>query len=228
MLIDKIKNNHAGILLYGLTPPKENLTDEDFKRIASKQVTRLEGLGIDGIVLYDLQDESSRTQEARPFEFIKTIDSDFYYENYLKKHFAAIVYKAVGKYDEVNFKEFLSRKSDGFISVFVGASSKFQDVKIKLDDAYAIKEKFAPNITLGGICIPERHANKLDEHLKVAHKSEKGCEFFITQAVYNLENAKKFIDDYAKLDIKKHPIIFTLTPCGSQKTLEFMKWLGIN
>lgn len=24
------------------------------------------------------------------------------------------------------------------------------------------------------------------------------------------------------------PILFTLTPCGSIKTLEFMKWLGIN
>ncbi|MGB5868286.1 MAG: hypothetical protein WBG69_10485 [Arcobacteraceae bacterium] len=24
------------------------------------------------------------------------------------------------------------------------------------------------------------------------------------------------------------PIIFTLTPCGSVKTLDFMKWLGIN
>lgn len=24
------------------------------------------------------------------------------------------------------------------------------------------------------------------------------------------------------------PIIFTLTPCGSAKTLDFMKWLGIN
>jgi len=24
------------------------------------------------------------------------------------------------------------------------------------------------------------------------------------------------------------PIIFTITPCGSKKTLQFMKWLGIN
>ena len=51
---------------------------------------------------------------------------------------------------------------------------------------------------------------------------------FISQAVYNAENAKNFIDDYAKMGIKKVPIIFTFTPCGNIKTLEFMKWLGIS
>ena len=35
------------------------------------------------------------------------------------------------------------------------------------------------------------------------------------------------MDDYANLGIKKVPIIFTFTPCGSEKTLEFMRWLGI-
>ncbi|WP_169777815.1 methylenetetrahydrofolate reductase [Campylobacter curvus] len=228
MLIQKIKNNEAGILLYGLTPPKENLTSEETAAIATKQIARLEGQNIDGIVLYDLQDESSRTNEERPFEFIKTTPPETYYETYLKKHFKAVIYKAVGKYSEVEFCEFLRHQQEDFITVFVGASSKSQEVKLKLDEAYALKAKFAPNITLGGICIPERHASKLDEHLKVAHKSEKGCEFFITQAVYNLENAKKFIDDYAKLEGKKCPIIFTFTPCGSAKTLLFMKWLGIN
>ena len=80
---------------------------------------------------------------------------------------------------------------------------------------------------MGGICIPERHAKKGDEDLRVAQKTALGCGFFITQAVYNLENAKRFLDDYANLGIKKVPIIFTFTPCGSEKTLEFMRWLGI-
>ncbi len=62
----------------------------------------------------------------------------------------------------------------------------------------------------------------------MANKTLNGCEFFITQAVYNAINAKNFIYDYAKLNIKKVPIIFTFTPCGSLKTLEFMKWLGIS
>ena len=43
-----------------------------------------------------------------------------------------------------------------------------------------------------------------------------------------MQNAKDFIDDYAALECKRVPIIFTFTPCGSLKTLEFMKWLGIS
>jgi 5,10-methylenetetrahydrofolate reductase len=95
-----------------------------------------------------------------------------------------------------------------------------------------MKKEVAPDITLGGIAIPERHMKKHDEHLRVFSKIQSGCEFFVTQCVYDLMAAKKFLDDYA-LYAKEHqkkmvPIIFTITPCGSAKTLEFMKWLGIS
>ena len=67
---------------------------------------------------------------------------------------------------------------------------------------------------------------------EVFKKIESGCEFFVSQCVYDLMGAKRFLDDYEAF-AKKHnkemvPIIFTITPCGSIKTLEFMKWLGIN
>ncbi len=63
------------------------------------------------------------------------------------------------------------------------------------------------------------------------NKVESGCSFFISQCVYNINHPKDFISDYyyAATEAGKNlvPIIFTLTPCGSKKTLEFMKWLGI-
>lgn len=227
MLIDKIKNNQSGILLYGIVPPKENLDENEIIRISQIHKNRIENLKIDGIVIYDLQDESDRNKEKRVFDFIKTIDPQIYYEKYLKSDVKAIIYRAVGKYQKDEFIKILENSKSN-LYVFVGAGSKKQKISLKLNEAYSIKNSNFSNLTLGGICIPERHEKKQNEHLKVAQKTILGCEFFISQAVYNVENAKKFIDDYAKMGIKKVPIIFTFTPCGSLKTLEFMKWLGIS
>lgn len=227
MLKNKIKNNSAGILLYGLTPPKLNLSEGDINLIAKKQLERLENTQIDGLVIYDLQDESNRNSKERTFEYLETIKPEKYWKNYLNKKYPAVIYKAVGNYDFDDFDDFLQGCDHEFLSVFVGTGSKNDSPKISLNDAYKLKKDKARNIILGGICIPERHVKKGDEDLRVANKTIKGCEFFITQAVYSLENAKQFLDDYANLNIKKVPIIFTFTPCGSLKTLEFMRWLGI-
>lgn len=227
MLKDKIKSNQAGILLYGLTPPKLNLTNEEADIIAQKQLDRLNNIQIDGLVIYDLQDESDRNEAVRTFEFCGTIKPEVYYSQFLRKKYPAIIYKAVGNYSNDEFGEFLENKDSDFLSVFVGASSKKGTQKLNLSQAYKMKKEQGSKITLGGICIPERHKSKGDEDLRVAGKTIKGCEFFITQAVYNLENAKRFLDDYSNLNMKKVPIIFTFTPCGNQKTLEFMRWLGI-
>jgi hypothetical protein len=80
----KIINRESGILLYGITPPKENNTDERIIEISQKHVTRIKEMDIDGLVLYDIQDESDRTQEARTFEFIKTVDPSVYSRVYMK------------------------------------------------------------------------------------------------------------------------------------------------
>jgi hypothetical protein len=117
-------------------------------------------------------------------------------------------------------------------SVFVGAASRNQKMPLNIKDAYSLKQEINNNLCLGGIAIPERHSKKHDEHLRVFSKIDNSCEYFITQCVYDLEASKIFLTDYAKYAKENNkqmvPIIFTLTPCGSAKTLEFMKWLGIN
>ena len=70
MLIEKIKNNQSNIIVYGITPPKDSTDPERVAEIAAKQVARLQGLDLDGLVLYDIQDEASRTSVERPFPFI--------------------------------------------------------------------------------------------------------------------------------------------------------------
>ena len=226
MLKEKIKNNQAGILLYGLIPPKFDIDKQTALNLAQKQLLRLENSGIDGLVIYDLQDESNRNTTQRTFELKSTILPEIYWREYLNLAYPAVIYKAVGKYTNTQFMQFLEQNND-ILSVFVGVASKFDTPKLTLNEAYKLKKEYGKFVTIGGICIPERHIKKGDEDLRVANKIVKGCEFFITQAVYNLQNAKQFLDDYSNLNVKKVPIIFTFTPCGDRKTLEFMRWLGI-
>lgn len=234
MLKDKIKSCKSGILFYGITPPKAKHTQEEIQIIAQKHIDRIQNLDIDGLVLYDIQDEADRTQEERPFPFIQTIEPTFYSETYLNDlKIPRIVYKAVGKYSEEEMITWLEEtKKNQHYSVFVGAAAVGQKLTINLREAYKLKENVNNNLILGGITIPERHTKKQNEHLTVFGKIESGCEFFVSQAVYNLEAAKQFLKDYRELSLEKNkpmvPIIFTITPCGSVKTLDFMKWLGIN
>ncbi len=234
MLTDKIRNKQSGILLYGITPPKIKHTEEEIKEIAAKHIERISKLPIDGLVLYDIQDESDRTDEKRPFPFIKTFDPCEYSRSYLQDlEIPRVVYRAVGNYTEETFPAWLEiTKENQVHSVFVGAASHNLKKPMTLPEAYRLKREINDNLCLGGIAIPERHMVKHDEHIRVFNKIDNSCEYFITQCVYNLEASKIFLTDYAKYAKENNkelvPIIFTLTPCGSSKTLDFMKWLGIS
>ncbi|MSN96339.1 5,10-methylenetetrahydrofolate reductase [Campylobacter sp. FMV-PI01] len=222
MLCEKLKE--GSVLLYGITPPKIGTSIDKTYEISSKLKNRIPSDLIDGFIIYDLQDESLRNSDERIFEFFDTIKPEIYHEKFLNDY-EAVIYKVVNKFSKDEFLNFINKNKNPV--VFVGSSSSKDSVKFSLKDAYKIKNSLNPNTLMGGICIPERHNLKNDEHFRVAKKSIFGCKFFITQAVYDLESAKKFIDDYAKMSIEKRQIIFTLTPCGSSKMLNFMKWLGI-
>lgn len=63
-------------------------------------------------------------------------------------------------------------------------------------------------------------------------KTAQGCCFFVTQAVYDVHGSLSVLSDYAlelqRTGAKPVPIFFTFAPCGSEKTVEFMKWLGVS
>jgi len=234
MLIDKINNRESGIIVYGITPPKAGTNADKISDIAKKQIERLANQNIDGLILYDIQDEESRTSIERPFPFMETLDSFDYSQNYLADlKVPKIIYRSVGKYSESELNEYLSQavNTDG-ATVFVGAASKNQGVTLSLKQAYELKQTHCLELPIGGVTIPERHQSKGDEHIRVFDKMAQGCKFFVSQGVYDLNAAKNFLSDYyyygQKHNIPLVPILFTLTPCGSPKTLEFMKWLGIS
>jgi hypothetical protein len=233
-LITKIKNRESGIVLYGITPPKKGTSEEKVAEISARQVERLQDLSVDGLVLYDIQDEKSRTEEERPFPFMETLDCYDYSQQHLTHlKIPKIIYRAVGKYSESELSNFLTQANpEENLSIFVGAASKSQEVTLSISDAYKIKAKSQSDVLLGGVVIPERHQSKGDEHLRVFEKIAQGCSFFVSQGVYDVNASKNFLSDYyyygKENDIPLVPILFTLTPCGSAKTLQFMKWLGIS
>ncbi len=233
-LIDKIKNRASGIVLYGMTPPKQGTDPDRLAEIAARQIERLRPLKIDGLVIYDIQDEASRTAKARPFPFLATLDAYAYARDYLAAlPVPKIIYRAVGKYTESELSRFLREApADRYLSVFVGAASKTQAVTLSMSEAYALKARTDSALLLGGVTIPERHDVKGDEHIRVFNKIDRGCSFFISQGVYDVNASKNLLSEYYYQGREQGralaPIIFTLTPCGSLKTLQFMKWLGIS
>ena len=234
MLLEKIKNRASGIVLYGITPPKAGTAPEQIAEIAGRQMERLRTVSIDGLVVYDIQDEKSRTPAERPFPFMETLDAFSYCDEYL--HSLAVpkvVYRAVGKYSSVALEKFLvGADHRDYLTVFVGAAAKGQEVSMSMSDAFALKDRANPTLLVGGVTIPERHQSKGDEHLRVFNKISQGCSFFVSQGVYDVNASKNFLSEYyyygSEHNIPLVPIIFTLTPCGSIKTLQFMKWLGIS
>ena len=234
MIQDKIRKKELGYLFYGLTPPKTNNDADKIQLIANMQIERLKGLEIDGLILYDIQDESSRTDSPRPFPYMPCLAPELYSKDYLRElAIPKIIYKSVGKYTEESFKTWLQEYSNQIdCAVFVGSPSKTQNNALPLSTAYKIKQETKASLLLGGVTIPERHAKKADEHLRLFDKTDKGCSFFISQCVYSVNNSKDFLSDYYYASQEQNralqPIIFTLTPCGSLKTLQFMEWLGID
>ena len=234
LLKDRFKKKESGLLFYGLTPPKHNSDEDKIRDIANKQIERLKGLELDGLILYDIQDESSRTDLTRPFPFLATLSPDDYSANYLTQlEIPRIIYKSVGKYSSNEFENWITDKSkNNECVVLVGAPSTHHEAMLSLADAYKISKPAQQAIALGGVTIPERHNKKGDEHIRIFNKIDSGCSFFISQCVYSANHTKNFLSDYYYASLEQNrelqPMIFTLTPCGSLKTLEFMGWLGID
>ncbi|MFT7109007.1 MAG: hypothetical protein ACI843_000664 [Psychrobacter glaciei] len=234
MFIEKIKNRQSNIIVYGITPPKNSTDVAKVTEISAKQVARLKDLDLDGLVLYDIQDEASRTSVDRPFPYMATLDAFDYAQDHLSElNMTKIIYRAAGKYSEQQLTDFLNKTDQQkHATVFVGAASKGQQVTLSMRQAYVLKKQVNPELLIGGVTIPERHQAKGDEHIRVFDKIKQGCDFFVSQGVYDVNASKNFLSDYyyygQKHGIPLVPILFTLTPCGSPKTLEFMKWLGIS
>jgi hypothetical protein len=230
----RIAERKGDFLLFAVTPPRATVSSDKAQEIADVTLRRLEPLELDGLVLYDIDDERDRNPEERPFPFLPTLDP----ANWLEQHLTAwktpvVVYRAVGKYPEADLRSWLvTQDPDRLLSVFVGAASRDKQVATSLARAQELRADVRPDLLLGGVAIPERHTRRGEEHLRLMAKQEAGCSFFVTQVVYDINAAKDLVSDYRYACLERGlspvPIVFTFSVCGSMKTLEFLKWLGVH
>jgi hypothetical protein len=234
-LFEKLDGGRTGIRLYGIAPPKLSSDPDQLREIAAQQAARIRRLAPDGLVVYDIQDEPGRGGQARPFPFLPTVDPDVYADDALAAlAIPKIVYRCVGALSREVFSSWLDTVQATprrRLSVFVGAPrGQSRGPGLSLTEAYE-HARDAPNLVFGAIAIAERHGAKGDEHQRMLAKLDHGCRFFITQSVYDSSSTRSLLSDYAlalqAAGRSPAPVVFTFSPCGSVRTLEFMKWLGI-
>ncbi|MGG7048502.1 MULTISPECIES: methylenetetrahydrofolate reductase [unclassified Campylobacter] len=225
MLEKKILNKEKGLVLYALTPPKAEFEEAKLREISNRWTDRINDINADGLVLYEVQDESERNESERTFEFSGTLSPQRYYSNYLNVSTKPVFYRVAGAYDESSFRKSLKQQSAN-LNVLVGATHSHQSVSLSLQRAYEIACEF-DELVVGGVCISERHAKKGDEVKRMRQKLEMGVKFFISQAIFDIELTHKFLASCAtaKIDV---PIFLTFSTAGNPKTLEFIKWLGVS
>ena len=233
----KVLARRSGILSYGLTPPRAAHDRDKLAAIAERQRAQVRALPVDAVVLYDLQDESSRDASPRPFPFLPTLDPvDYARDSLGDLERDLVVYRAVANHEEASFAAWLSTAESASVPTavtFVGSPARvsLQSDRLSLRRAYELHAERCQRLLLGGIAIAERHLKKGDEHRRMLDKQALGCSFFISQAVYDMDASARLFADLVReseaRELAPAPVLLTITPCGSEKALAFMKWLGI-
>ena len=233
----KLLDYHRGLYLYGVTPPRMDSSEGKIYEIAEKLAARLSKLDLDAINIYDIQEEEDRNQIPRPFPFLPTIDPRRY-ANILKKLIGkeVINYKCVAHHPKASFEPWLSESWEQFdirhLSLVGGSTSKSVYPGPSLSQAAKTIASHRYDFIFGGVTIAERHASKGNEHLRLIEKTRWGMKFFTSQVVYQTDSTIQLLQDYYQAhqaqQVSPARIILTFAPCGTLKTLEFLRWLGVN
>jgi hypothetical protein len=107
-------------------------------------------VGIDGLILYDIDDESDRNPTERPLPFLPTMDpAEYLARDLVGLDVPAIVYRAVSKHAEDDLRAWLrDQDPTQALSVFVGASSREKAVATSLPRAYELRTEVRPDLPL--------------------------------------------------------------------------------
>jgi hypothetical protein len=224
------------VLLYGTTPPRLGTGAQEIEAAAGKLAARLAGLPLDGLVVYDIQDETGRSGAPRPFPFSGTVDPR-QYAAILERQLGrpAIAYKALGEADEAQWQAWLFEAAHlhrlRFISV-VGRPTSGVRYPLTLSRALRVAVAHAGGFTVGGVAIAERHTEQRSEAARLLAKGLEGCAYFISQTVYHAPPTEALLRDYLRdcrgAGIEPRRVVLTFAPCGRDKTLAFLRWLGVN
>ncbi len=230
-LQSKLLDPSQQVLLYGTTPPRAGTPPDEIDSAADKLAARLAGLPLDGVVVYDIQDETGRTSQPRPFPFVGTVDPREYATHFRRP---TIVYKALGMMPEANWRAWLAETRRMGVEVLSIVGRPASGVKYPLPLSRAIRIASGPStgLTIGGVVIAERHDEHRSESARLLAKGIEGCGYFISQTVYQPAPTQRLLADYLRdcrgAGITPKRVILTFAPCGREKTLGFLRWLGVN
>ncbi len=235
MLKEKLLDPASAVLLYGTTPPRAGTDEGAVRQAADKLASRLAPLPIDGVVVYDIQDESGRTGAPRPFTFTGTVDPRRYASLLAARTGKpAITYKCVGDLDESAWQAWLeaAARDHGveFLSI-VGRPTSGVRYPLALSKAIRLAAAHPEGFTVGGVAIAERHTAERSESARLLAKGIEGCGYFISQTVYHADASERLLADYARdcrgAGVKPRRIVLTFSPVGREKTMAFLNWLGV-
>ncbi|HEX7054445.1 MAG TPA: hypothetical protein VF211_10995 [Burkholderiales bacterium] len=223
------------VSLYGTTPPRGGASAEQVDNAAQKLAERLRGLPVDGIVVYDIQDESGRTAQPRPFPFVATVDPRSYARVLAgRTGLGTIPYKALAALDEPGWRAWLDETAQAgqrLLSV-VGRPTSGVRYALSLSRAVRVAAEHPARFTVGGVAIAERHTAERSESARLLAKAVEGCGFFVSQTVYHAPPTQRLLADYLRdcrgAGVAPRRLVLTFAPCGREKTLAFLRWLGVN
>jgi 5,10-methylenetetrahydrofolate reductase len=235
VLKDKLFDPGSAVLLYGTTPPRAGTEEGAVRQAADKLAARLAPLPIDGVVVYDIQDESGRTHAPRPFAFTGTVDPRSYSSLLAARTGKpAITYKCVGNLDEAAWQAWLAdavrEHRVEFLSI-VGRPTSGVRYPLALSKAIRLAAAQPGGFTVGGVVIAERHTAERSEAARLLAKGIEGCGYFISQTVYHADASERLLADYARdcrgAGVTPRRIVLTFSPVGREKTMAFLNWLGV-
>ncbi|MBN2510825.1 MAG: hypothetical protein JXB03_11135 [Spirochaetales bacterium] len=218
-------------VLFGLTPPKEGTCGEKLLRMNTRRAERLKAPGLDGLCIYEVQDERARAGSGRIFAPGGYMDTAAYRRSLGGvTDYECISCCAVGPLSVGQLKSRIRAQGKEPV-VLVGPVSRSVPVRTALKEAFSIAAELeAPPLT-GAVCIPERSSGCGNEAERMLAKASWGAGFFITQCIYDPDQAQALLASYAQGCRREgtlpRKILFTLSPAGSRETLQFMGWLGI-
>ena len=236
VLKDKLLDPASGLLLYGTTPPRAGSDEAAVLSAAEKLAARLAPLPLDGVVVYDIQDESGRTAVPRPFAFTGTLDPRAYARLLgTRTGRPTITYKCVGTEDEAGWRTWLDQTARdygaGFLSI-VGRPTSGVKYPLSLSKAIRLAAAHPAGFTVGGVVIAERHGTERSEAARMLAKGIEGCSYFISQTVYAAEATVRLLADYARdcrgAGVEPRRVVLTFSPVGREKTMAFLRWLGVS
>lgn len=242
-LADRLADPSRPVFLLGEVPPGEGTTPGKVLEIATKFSNRSKALASDGFIVYDIQDEPGRSSDAapRPFPFRRLMDSSPY---------AAVLARTSGKqclvYKCVADEQFddwieIARTSHGHTAINVVGRVSSSGTFVGPTISEAMDKVNATNsLKFGCVCIGERHTLESaqargrsypTEHLNMMRKQKAGAQWFVSQAIYDIEPTIRLLKDYASLCRQQgeapRKVILTFAPVSRTKTLSFIKWLGV-